>query len=227
MRPLLGELREALASGRDERPEPFTMSLGVSESILSSWGPGLLREAMAAIPCLDLAIHAHRSPVVVDRVRSGEYMLGLCAGIAETAPDLSVLTVAREPMVLIPSGLRRIRIRRGTPVITIEESAATWSSIHRGLRSTGIDIEATVESFTAIARMAIAGLGHGLVPRGVAVALGLDLSQFQALAGGRITRPISLVGRKSLLARSPVADFVDRVQTLAAAACGPPPRPTG
>jgi DNA-binding transcriptional LysR family regulator len=210
IRPLLGEMRDVLLT-QDEVHGPTTLTLGVSESILSSWGAGVLRLARDAVTGVHLDIHTHRSPVVVDRVRAGEYMLGLCAGIAGTATDLTVQQVAQERMVVIPSGLRPIRLHKGTGVITIEEHAATWPSIQRGVRAAGLEVEARVESFSAIARMAIDDLGHGLVPQGVADAVGLRPDQVQIPARGQIVRPISIIGRKSVISREPTTTFLEHL----------------
>ncbi|HIG15988.1 MAG TPA: hypothetical protein EYQ31_01065 [Candidatus Handelsmanbacteria bacterium] len=70
-------MRDVLLT-QDEVHGPTTLTLGVSESILSSWGAGVLRLARDAVTGVHLDIHTHRSPIVVDRVRAGEYMLA-CA----------------------------------------------------------------------------------------------------------------------------------------------------
>ncbi len=210
VRPLLAELRDVVSAAGDDDPDLGRLSLGVSESILASWGAEVLQAARLDAG-VNLEIHAHRSPVVVDRVRSGEYLLGLCAGIAESAPDLAVRTLIREEMVLIPSALKAVRVRKGLRVITIEEHAATWQSIRGRLEASGFVVEATVESFGAIARMAMAGFGHGLVPRGTATSNGLKASDYKVL---KMSRPISIVGRASFVARPTVAAFIDTVERL-------------
>ncbi len=114
---------------------------------------------------------------------------------------------------MIPSGLRPIRLHKGTGVITIEEHAATWPSIQRGVRAAGLEVEARVESFSAIARMAIDDLGHGLVPQGVADAVGLRPDQVQIPARGQI---VSIIGRKSVISREPTHTRCRRWRDLAA-----------
>ena len=70
-RPLLAELRGTVAEERAE----LRLSVGVSESILSSWGAEVLQRSQVEGVTLSLA--AHRSPVVIERVRAGEMMLAL------------------------------------------------------------------------------------------------------------------------------------------------------
>jgi DNA-binding transcriptional LysR family regulator len=217
VRPLLGELRD-IVQQHDEQHTTISLTLGMSESILSSWGAAVLRQARDSVLSVHLETHTHRSPVVVDRVRSGEYLLGLCAGVADTAGDLAVQTVGREPMVIVPSGLQNILLRKGTRIITIEEHAATWSSIQRSVRDAGFEVAARVESFSAITRMAIAGLGHGLVPVGTAQAAGLCPDQYQISSRVRITRPVSIIGRRSGIARAPTSVFVEQLADLSQAA---------
>lgn len=205
VRPLLWELRAALVE--DQREATGQISLGVSESILSSWGARAISKTTRALPNLQVRVHAHRSPALVERVRSSEYNLALCAGFARAPVDLSVEQVLLEPMVLIPSGLQDpSSLQKGAlPVLTIEPSAETWRALRPRSARDRMKIEAVVESFTCAAQMAKAGLGHGLVPLGVARALGVPRS---ALARAGLARPISLIGRKSTLARSSMRAFL-------------------
>ncbi|MBT4100185.1 MAG: LysR family transcriptional regulator [Gemmatimonadetes bacterium] len=210
VRPLLAELRDIVSAVHDEDGGLGKLPIGVSESVLYCWGADVLKQASVGVSGRQLEIHTHRSPVVVDRVRSGEYLLGLCAGIAESAPDLAIRPVLHEPMVLIPSGLKPLQKTKGLAVITIEEHAATWQSIHRSVKTAGLQVESTVESFAAIARMATSGFGHGLVPKGVATAMGLKPKDYKVL---KMTRPVSVVGRATYVSRPKVAAFIDSIET--------------
>ena len=135
---------DTVEAGRNRRRVAWSstaiLTLGVSESVLSSWGADVVRRTRDGGSKLDVEIHTHSSPVVVDHVRSGEHIIGLCAGLADSAADLVVRTAAHESMVLIPSGLHPIRLTKGTPIITIEEHAATWSSRRRDARKGGLPL---------------------------------------------------------------------------------------
>ena len=67
--PLMTDLKVALKGEPASRAGRIVM--GVSESILSSWGPELLQRASENLQGLELVVNAHRSPVAIDRVRSG------------------------------------------------------------------------------------------------------------------------------------------------------------
>ena len=99
------------------------------------------------------------------------------------------------------------------PVLTIEPASATWSSLQRRLRrftrQSGIrlEVECTLQSFACIAQMARHGLGHGLVPVGVARAMNIPSSDLFHFPPPGLTRPISLVGRSTTLAGPLVREF--------------------
>ena len=216
-RPLMEELREAfleqraVVSGRIE--------IAVSVSVLISGAArvlGLLRESM---PQIELSVQAHHASVAVEKVRSGEVLLALVQGQSEIAPDLHALPYRQQELVIVPSGLKKLRFpKKGAlPVMAIEEYTEAWRFTGRSLREQSkvwgikIAVESQVQSFSAIAEMAKAGFGHGLVPIGVARALGIqerDLLRFPK-PGLRI--PISLVGRQSTLDRPLVQEFYQQL----------------
>jgi DNA-binding transcriptional LysR family regulator len=208
--PLLAELRLVVEGERTETGGD--VAIGVSESVLSSWGAAMLARARAATG-IPLAIHAHRSPVVLDRVRAGEYLLGIVAGEAEGAPDLSVEPLTEEELVIVPSRLERLRLRPGAAleVIGIEPASATWAAIRPRVerlgRRWGIELRvvAALESYAAVVQMARAGFGHALAPAGIARALGVADSRLVRLG---ITRPVSIAARRLTLARPRIRALV-------------------
>ena len=166
-------------------------------------------------PDLELVANAHRSPVAIDHVRSGEYMLALCAGEGDSTPDLTWNTLFREPMVIVPSGLKQFRFGRGKSlsVFTIEPHSSTWGYLDRRIRlyadswGTTIEVEQTLQSFSCIIQMARHGFGHGLVPLELALALGISRDCLIEFPDPGLFRPISLVGRSTTFARPLVKSF--------------------
>lgn len=212
-RPLVAELRAAVADPAAETGG--RIAVGVSESILASWGPALLARVARELPDVDVVLSAHRSLVAIERVRAGEYHLALCAGALAGVGDLSQIALAREPLVLIPCGERRLRQVRGRHrVITIEPGSASWQAMRpqlRHLRQSGIDIEIdrTVQSFTSVVQMARAGFAAGLAPAGVARALG---AAARRLPPPGLDRPIALFARSVTLGRTAVAAWVEALR---------------
>lgn len=201
----MADLRAALS---EEASVPRgVVSIGVSESVLASWGAEALSRAIRDLPGLDLQLAAHRSPVAVDRVRSGELLLALVSGLSDSAPDLASEVVREEPMVLVPSALRRkdVDLAGGVDVLTIEPVSATWRALSRRLghlqREAGVALRVgrTLESFACVVQCARAGFGHGLVPEGIARAMGVESRRLVRLPPPGLTRPVSLVARPATL----------------------------
>ena len=98
--PLISELRGVFLEDNALRKGKIIM--GVSEAILASWGPRLFAMVQARMPEVEFTFHAQRSPVVLDRIRSGEYMLGICTGSPDADTDLLSEVIRLEPET--PSG---------------------------------------------------------------------------------------------------------------------------
>lgn len=217
-RPLVAELRAAIAdpaAGTGGR-----IAVGVSESVLASWGPRLLARVARELPEVEIELAAHRTPVAIERVRAGEYHLALCAGAAAGIGDLSQVELGHEPLLVVFCGGRTAPSLSGAlPVITIEPGSASWRAMRpqiRRLRRAGLDVrvERTVQSFTSVVQLARAGFGHGLAPAGVVRALGVRRAA--ALPGPGVSRPISLLARAATLGRPAVAAWVEAVAARAA-----------
>jgi DNA-binding transcriptional LysR family regulator len=74
---------------------------------------------------------------------------------------------------------------------------------------------ASLESFFAVAQMALAGFGHGLVPVGVARTLGVSMDRILELDKSALTRPVRFVARKSMFSQVLVRSFYNEVSRLA------------
>ena len=209
--PLISEMRSVFLE--DNALRKGKLILGVSEAILASWGSGLFSRVRAAMPELELDFHAQRSPVVLDRIRSGEYMIGICTGSADADTDLQSELLRLEPMVIIPSALAPLDYAPGDPldVITIESRSGAWASIEDDMRRLRITRRASLESFFAVAQMALAGFGHGLAPAGVAHTLGVGAQALIHLGAEGLNRPVRFVARKSMFSRPLVQSFYQEV----------------
>jgi DNA-binding transcriptional LysR family regulator len=205
--PLISELREVFLT--DNALRKGKIILGVSEAILCSWGPRLFADVHALTPEVEFEFHAQRSPVVLDRLRSGEYMVGICTGSSDADTDLVSEVIRREHMVILPAGLEPIRYSVGDPldVITIESRSGAWQSIEDDMGRLHLKRRESLESFFAVAQMALAGFGHGLVPAGVARTLGVDPDRWIDLKDAGLTRPVRFVARKSMFSQPLVQNF--------------------
>ena len=213
--PLISELRGVFLEDNALRGGKIIM--GVSEAILSSWGPRLFARVRADMPDVEFTFHAQRSPVVLDRIRSGEYMVGRCTGYSDADTDLQSEIIRLEPMVIIPSALVPIRYGVGDEleVITIESRSGAWRSIEDDMRRLNLKRSVSLESFFGVAQMALAGFGHGLVPEGVARTLGVAVNQMIPLSAEGLNRPVRFVARKSMFSQPVVQSFYQAVSRYA------------
>ena len=213
--PLLQEIRSvfledsALQSGR--------IIVGVSESILGSWGSRLFASIQSGMPDVAFEFHAQRSPVVLDRLRSGELMVGLCTGSADAEVDLLSETVYLEPMVIVPAGLEKFEYLPGQPltVMTIESRSGAWRAMEEDMKRLKLTRGTSLESFFAVAQMALANFGHGLIPLGVARALLIEQSRLIDLGSAGLNRPVRFVARKSMYSRSLIQSFYQAIRANA------------
>jgi DNA-binding transcriptional LysR family regulator len=213
--PLISELRGVFLEDNALRKGKIIM--GVSEAILSSWGPRLFAQVQEQTPDVEFTFHAQRSPVVLDRIRSGEYMVGICTGSPDADTDLQSEVIRLEPMVIVPSALEPLTYRTGDEleVITIESRSGAWRSIEEDMRRLRLKRSVSLESFFGVAQMALAGFGHGLVPAGVAKTLGVTPDQFIALNEAGLNRPVRFVARKSMFSQPLIQSFYRSVSELA------------
>ena len=208
-RPLLISLREVLHAG-GARSEPV-LRVAATDSLLASWLPGALRSALDQLPGLQVELHAHRGPLLLERVRSGDYALGLCPASAGDG-ELVQRELVREPMVIVPARLAPLTPGKMVRVWAIEKRSLTWEAIEKRLarlpKSAGfeLEVEARLESFAALVQTARAGFAPALVPRGIALALGVPAERLVALPG--VTRTIAAVARRSTFGRSAVRSLL-------------------
>jgi len=205
--PVLSELRDLFLE--DSAASRGELLIGVSDAILSSWGAQVFYDIKREMPEVQFTFHAHRTSVVLDRIRSGEYMLGICTGLDSIDTDLQSEILMQEPMVIIPSGLKTLRWTRGEtlPVISIEDHSGAWRSFGLAVAKLGIVREVALESFFSVAQLAIAGFGHALVPIGVARTLGVSDKLLIDLSGDGLNRPVRFVARKSTYSLPVVSNF--------------------
>lgn len=205
--PLISELRSVFLE--DQTLVTGKIIMGVSEAILASWGPKLFADVQAELPDVEFSFHAQRSPVVLDRLRSGEYMVGICTGSSDADTDLVSEVLRLEPMVIIPSGLEALSYTPGAElgVITIESRSGAWASIEEDMHRLKIRRNTSLESFFSVAQMALAGFGHGLVPEGVARTLGVAPHALIRLGHLGLNRPVRFVARKSMFSRPLIQSF--------------------
>lgn len=188
--PLIGELR-SLAASLPKTPGPQAVAVGVTDSLAIA---AVLAPLFAALRQAGFApeAHVHRSPVIYERVAAGVYQYGLCVVEPGSRPKgLVCEEVGKEELVLIGAGRAGSRL----PTWFIEEPAHTNLQVAANLAAR-FGFEHRLESFSALAQCAKAGLCQALVPAGIARAHGF-VSRQMSVPKPSIKRSIGWVCRKS------------------------------
>lgn len=197
--PLLQRLREVLVSREAERP---VIRLAATESLLASSLPARLAAVRRRL-LVEVEIHAHRGPVLVERVRSGGAAIGIGAD-AGTFGDLETVTLGEEPMVVVPGP---VEVVPNAPLglWCIEPASLTWQAISRRFRRLKwpLTVVGRLESFSALVQVARAGFAPALVPVGVAEAMGAPWIPVPGLA-----RPLVVLGRPTTLKQANIRAFI-------------------
>lgn len=202
--PHLGEIRSAMR-------EPFVESkqvlvIGVSESILSSWGASKILP-IAKKMNVELEFHCHRSPTVLQKVEAGIYDIGFCAGKLPNPRGLHSLLILKEEMVMIS---KEGKYKNGSPFMCVEESSATWKAVKNKF---SLKPQIVLESFFSVAQLANQGLLPGLVPRGVTESLRIDKKKVLSLTP-KLHRPIQLVLKKTKFENEAINQFIDLISKI-------------
>ena len=99
-------------------------------------------------------------------------------------------------------------------MITIEENSATWKSIGPTIKKEYPQFFSNsviyVESFLAVYQMTKVGLGNGLIPLGLCKELQIKKKHYRKL---KVTRPISLVTRKTIAQLDVFTPFYNELKT--------------
>lgn len=196
---------QSILAPQKKTPEPQTLSMGISDSILSSWGGPLLSRIQKILPDLQLELHAHRSPVIVDKLSLGAYDIGLCAGAPTCNRSLVQELLLEEPMVLIGSKGNP----RRHPIISIESTASTWKSIRKEAEALDLGRPLKIESYSAAVNLALNGFGTALAPLGISMLMQAGREKFSWIEPTRIRRPVNLIYRKTSQSTSTFRGFSD------------------
>ncbi len=210
-RPLAGELR-ALTE-RHTHDATASFSLALADSIAASWGPSVVRRALAALPQISVELHAHRSILLIENVRLGRYHIGLCTD-SVPARDLIHHPLVEEPMVIAHAAPAH---RKDFPLITIEPGSATWRAIEPALKQRHPELlrrpVIPVETFSAALQMMKAGFGDALVPLGLAMEMGFARPSYTRVTA--VSRQVSLLTRKTVWHLESFALLRDRLTVAA------------
>ncbi|HDZ8915461.1 TPA: LysR family transcriptional regulator [Aeromonas hydrophila] len=207
--PSLAEMKGVLADSQtltDLTPLP----VACSETLLAGYLARFMRDYLQQDP--HLALSTHHTPVILARVRSGDALLGICAGRLPPGHGLEARLLLEEPFYLVEGdqregdnadqGLRQI--------LTMDLDNPSNRYLREPLAALGLTPAMELDSYLALIELAKAGIGPVLLPAGLLALVGAQGTQANPLAG--LARPLHLVYRPNSLKRARIAQLVQALQ---------------
>ncbi len=207
--PSLAEMKGVLADSQtltDLTPLP----VACSETLLAGYLARFMHDYLRQDP--HLALSTHHTPVILTRVRSGDALLGICAGRLPPDHGLEARLLLEEPFYLVEGdqregenadqGLRQI--------LTMDLDNPSNRYLREPLAALGLTPAMELDSYLALIELAKAGIGPVLLPAGLLALVGAQGPQARPLAG--LARPLHLVYRPNSLKRARIAQLVQALQ---------------
>ncbi len=204
--PTLGELK-GLLFDQLSTVDTTALQIAASETILTAYIGPFLQDYVRQDAHLSFA--SHHTPIIVERVRSGDAVVGIGAGQIKIPPGLSHRTLMQEPLILVHHQPPDYRQRLAC--LSIDLSIPSNRHLEPLLLEAGLDPVMQMNSFFAVAHIGRLGLMPAVIPLGVADIMQIPASQRFALPIA-IERPINLLFRPSVYERPRVQRLIDCLQ---------------
>jgi DNA-binding transcriptional LysR family regulator len=186
------------------------LPVACSETLLAGYLARFMHDYLRQDP--HLALSTHHTPVILARVRSGDALLGICAGRLPPGHGLEARLLLEEPFYLVEGdqregenadqGLRQI--------LTMDLDNPSNRYLREPLAALGLIPAMELDSYLALIELAKAGIGPVLLPAGLLALVGAQGTQARPLAG--LARPLHLVYRPNSLKRARIAQLVQALQ---------------
>ncbi|MFQ2201230.1 LysR family transcriptional regulator [Aeromonas hydrophila] len=207
--PSLAEMKGVLADSQtltDLTPLP----VACSETLLAGYLARFMHDYLRQDP--HLALSTHHTPVILARVRSGDALLGICAGRLPPGHGLEARLLLEEPFYLVEGDQRESEnadqgLRQ---ILTMDLDNPSNRYLREPLAALGLTPAMELDSYLALIELAKAGIGPVLLPAGLLALVGAQGPQARPLAG--LARPLHLVYRPNSLKRARIAQLVQALQ---------------
>lgn len=189
-----------------------SLRLGVSESIISSWGAKVFYKILKKQKKINIEFHSHRSPFIFHHLETGNYQWGISISPSENKANLVFTKIASEPLWILPSKLEKTKIEHIKEILCIDSFSSTHKALKQEVAKNQWVKKMELESFNAIAQMAIAGFGHGLIP--ISTALSFKISEDRLIAPKyALERPIYFICNKQELESPECIEFIQLLKS--------------
>ena len=211
--PLVEVLEATLRPRAQEGGEPGVVNLASSCGLTASVVPAMLASCHERLPDITIVMMDRPQNAVLQLVRSGEAELGLVAA-PENLDELAAEPLFADGLAAVVgvshrlSGAARIDWQqlRGTPLLLLDDDTGSLRAIEAALALHGVTgaVRQKLTQPAAVARMAEAGLGVGILPMHARAACDSAQTRFIPLVPNA-SRTIMLVRRKSRALRASAA----------------------
>ncbi|MBZ6073509.1 LysR family transcriptional regulator [Aeromonas schubertii] len=201
--PLLEELKGEISDNRamsDHTPLPLACSETLLAGYLAPFFAAYIRQQDKA-----LVLSTHHTPVIIERVRSGDALLGICAGRLPSGHGLLATRLMDEPFYLV--GDEEQALREGILTMELENPSNTY--LAATLEEQGLRPRMQLDSYLALIELARAGVAPVLLPAGLLDKLGDEAQPRRPLAG--LTRPLHLIYRPNALKRDRLVRLMEAI----------------
>ncbi|MBR7630608.1 LysR family transcriptional regulator [Aeromonas popoffii] len=215
--PSLAEMKGVLADSQtltDLTPLP----VACSETLLAGYLARFMHDYLGRDP--HIALSTHHTPVILARVRSGDALLGICAGRLPPGHGLGAELLLEEPFYLvgseqdegIPADQRPFELGQGhrLKILTMDLDNPSNRYLREPLTQLGMVPAMELDSYLALIELAKAGIGPVLLPAGLLALVGEPGEKARPLPG--LGRPLHLVYRQSSLKRERIARLVSALR---------------
>lgn len=204
--PSLAEMKGVLADSQD-LADHSPLPIACSETLLAGYLAHFMRGYLGRDP--HLALSTHHTPVILARVRSGDALLGICAGRLPPGHGLGAELLLEEPFYLVGEAQQSLPPAAqggGRKILTMDLENPANRYLREPLAALGLEPAMELDSYLALIELAKAGIGPVLLPAGLLALVGEQGETARLLPA--LARPLHLVYRPNSLKRERIAKLV-------------------
>jgi len=208
--PSLAEMKGVMTDSQalaDHTPLP----IACSETLLAGYLARFMGDYLGQDP--HLALSTHHTPVILTRVRSGDALLGICAGRLPPGHGLTAELLLEEPFYLVgevTEHLTGATVPNESKILTMDLENPANRYLREPLAALGFAPAMELDSYLALIELAKAGIGPVMLPAGLLALVGEQGEMARPLPG--LGRPLHLVYRPNSLKRERIAQLVSALR---------------
>lgn len=183
-----------------------TLQIACSETVLAAYLGPLLADYQQQDA--GLSFRTHHTPVILEKVRAGDAVMGICAGQIPGTSDLQIDSLYQEPFVLVYP--QPVDFDQELSVLSIDMQNPANRYLEPRLLANGFKPMMQMDSYFAAAQLGLSAVAPALIPQGVVSAMRLPAEAIQQIPVA-LSRPISLCYRPRSLQRPRIARLQQRL----------------